>query len=56
MNTIDLEMIDTLERWDFIKDQNEMVDLQFWPTKTMQLIKYVLKFIFLIDIYEKYYR
>ena len=28
MNTIDLEMIDTLERWDFIKDQNEMVDLQ----------------------------
>lgn len=30
MNTIDIEMIDTLERWDFIKDQNEMVDLQGW--------------------------
>lgn len=29
MNPIDIEMIDTLERWDFIKYQNEMVDLQW---------------------------
>lgn len=28
MNQIDIDMIDTLERFDFIKDQNEMVDLQ----------------------------